>query len=410
LEDINRMDMEETDKKQTRAEARSTKPLTRWWIALLVVCLLAAGVYIFVIRPAMIQSKAKQAQNGQGRVVPVTAVTARKGDFGVYVNGLGTVTPVYTVTVRTRVDGQLMDIYYKEGQIVNKGDLIAQIDPRPFEVQLAQAEGQLAKDQAFLANARIDLERYRTLWKQDSVSKQVLDTQESVVRQYEGIVKTDQATIDSAKLQLVYCRVTSPISGRIGLRLVDPGNIVHVADTNGLIVITQLQPITVIFPIPEDSLPQVLRRFKPGTDLPVEALDREQKQKLATGTLLTIDNQIDTTTGTVKLRATFPNKQNELFPNQFVNARLLVDVRRGVMIVPSSAIQRGPQGSFVYVVKEDKTATVRPVTVGEIQGGEATVMKGISPDEMVVTDGAERLREGAKVELRSAKGVPSKGR
>jgi membrane fusion protein, multidrug efflux system len=223
-------------------------------------------------------------------------------------------------------------------------------------------------------------------------------------------VKADQATIDSAKLQLIYCRVTSPISGRIGLRLVDPGNIVHVADTNGLIVITQLQPMTVIFPIPEDGLQQVLRRYKTGVQLPVEAFDREQKQKLATGTLLTIDNQIDTTTGTVKLRATFPNKQNELFPNQFVNARLLVDVRRKVVIVPSSAIQRGPQGSFVYVVKEDKTATVRPVGVGEIQGGEATVMKGISPDEMVVTDGAERLREGAKVELRSTKGIPSKGR
>ena len=404
------MDTEETDKKQT-AETRPVKPFTLWWIALLVVCLLISGVYIFLIRPGMAQSKAKQAQINQVRVVPVAVTAARQGDFGVYVNGLGTVTPVYTVTVRTRVDGQLMDIYYKEGQTVNKGDLIAQIDPRPFEVQLSQAEGQLAKDQAFLANARIDLERYRTLWKQDSVSKQVLDTQESVVRQYEGIVKADQATIDSAKLQLIYCRVTSPISGRIGLRLVDPGNIVHVADTNGLIVITQLQPMTVIFPIPEDGLQQVLRRHKTGAQLPVEAFDREQKQKLATGTLLTIDNQIDTTTGTVKLRATFPNKQNELFPNQFVNARLLVDVRRKVVIVPSSAIQRGPQGSFVYVVKEDKTAAVRPVGVGEIQGGEATIMTGITPGEMVVTDGAERLRDGAKVDLRTgSKGASVKGR
>ena len=338
------MSMEDTDKQQATVEARPSRSFTRWWIGLLVVCLLIAGVYIFFIKPGMDQAKAKQAQAGQGRVVPVGAVPAKKGDFGVYVNGLGTVTPVYTVTVRTRVDGQLMDIYYKEGQLVNRGDLIAQIDPRPFEVQLAQAEGQLAKDQAFLGNARIDLERYRTLWKQDSVSKQVLDTQESLVRQYEGTVKADQAAIDNAKLQLTYCRVTSPISGRIGLRLVDPGNIVHVSDTSGLIVITQLQPITVIFPIPEDSLQQVLRRYKTGTELPVEAFDREQKQKLATGTLLTIDNQIDTSTGTVKLRANFANRQNELFPNQFVNARLLVDVRKEVIIVPSAAIQRGPRG------------------------------------------------------------------
>ena len=404
------MDTEETGRKQTRAETFPTKPFRRWWIALLAVCLLIAGAYIFFIRPGINQSKAKEAQMGQGRVVPVAATAARKGDFGVYVNGLGTVTPVYTVTVRTRVDGQLMNVYYREGQLVNKGDLIAQIDPRPFEVQLAQAEGQLAKDQAYLANARVDLERYKVLWKQDSVSRQVFDTQESVVRQYEGTVKADQAAIDSAKLQLVYCRITSPITGRIGLRLVDPGNMVHASDTNGLVVITQLQPITVIFPIPEDGLQQVLRRYRSGAELPVEAFDREQKRKIATGTLLTIDNQIDTSTGTVKLRATFPNKQNELFPNQFVNARLLVDVRREVNIVPSSAIQRGPQGTFVYVVKEDKTAGVRPVSVGEIQGGEATVMTGVSPGELVVTDGAERLREGAKIELRTSKGAAPKGR
>jgi multidrug efflux system membrane fusion protein len=400
LEDVKRMDIEETGRKDDAKQDYPNRWAKRWWIILLAACLVCGGIYLFLIRPGMSGSGAKQGQNAQGRVVPVTAVPARKGDMGIYVNGLGTVTPLYTVTVKTRIDGQLMDVYYKEGQIVNKGDLLALIDPRPFEVQLAQAEGQLARDQAFLSNARIDLNRYRTLWKQDSVSKQVLDTQEALVVQYEGIVKADQAQIDSAKLQLVYCRITSPISGRIGLRLVDPGNIVHVADTNGLLVITQLQPITVIFPIAEDSLPQVLRRFKTGAQLPVEAYDRGQKEKLAVGTLLTIDNLIDTSTGTVKLRANFPNKGNELFPNQFVNARLLVDVRKGATIIPSASIQRGPQGTFVYAVKEDKTVTVRPVVINEIQGSEASVGEGISPGDMIVTDGAEMLREGAKVGLK----------
>jgi multidrug efflux system membrane fusion protein len=304
-----------------------------------------------------------------------------------------------------------MEVRYKEGQSVNNGDLLAIIDPRPFEIQLTQAEGQMARDQALLKNALLDLERYRTLWQQDSVPKQQLDTQEALVRQYEGIVKADQGQIDSARLQLTYCRITAPISGRIGLRLVDPGNIVRASDPSGLIVITQLQPITVIFPIPEDNLQQVLRRLKTGEGLVVEAYDRENKVKLATGSLLTIDNQIDTGTGTVKLKATFPNKQNELFPNQFVNARLLVDVSRDVMIVPSAAIQRGPQGTFVYVVKEDMTVSVRPVSVSLVQGGEASIQTGVSPGELVVTDGADRLREGAKVEPKSeSTGTPQKGR
>jgi multidrug efflux system membrane fusion protein len=278
-------------------------------------------------------------------------------------------------------------------------------------VQLAQAEGQLARDQAILANARIDLNRYRVLWQQDSISKQQLDTQEALIRQYEGAVKVDQGLIDAARLQLAYCRITSPITGRIGLRLVDPGNMVHASDASGLIVITQLQPITVVFSIPEDSLPQVHRRLKTGMQLPVEVYDREQKERLATGHLLTIDNQIDTSTGTVKLKATFTNKQNELFPNQFVNARLLVDVRRGAVIVPSSAIQRGPQGTFVYVVKEDRTVAVRPVGIDEIQGDEASIKTGVSPGESVVTDGAERLIEGAKVEpKRGSAETSQKGR
>lgn len=262
----------------------------------------------------------------------------------------------------------------------------------------------MARDMAQLKNAQLDLERFRVLWAQDSIAKQQLDTQEALVRQLEGTVKNDQGQIDSAKLNLVYCRITAPISGRVGLRLVDPGNIVHVTDTNGLVVITQLQPITVIFPIPEDSLPQVLARLKTGSRLPVEAYDREMKQKLAVGSLLTVDNQIDVTTGTVRLRAIFPNEKNELFPNQFVNVQLLVNVRRDATVIPAPAIQRGPQGTFAYVVKPDRTATVRMIVVGEIQGGEASIKSGVLPGDLVVVDGADRLKEGAKVELRPQRG------
>ena len=248
------------------------------------------------------------------------------------------------------------------------------------------------------------------LWEQDSIPKQQLDTQEALVRQYEGIVKADQGQIDSAKLQLIYCQITAPIGGRIGLRLVDPGNMVHASDPNGLIVITQLQPITAIFPIPEDNLPQVLARLRTGERLAVEAYDREMKQRLAVGTLLTVDNQIDPTTGTVRLKAVFPNEKNELFPNQFVNARLLVEVRRGATVIPAPAIQRGPQGTFVYVVKDDRTATVRPVTIDEIQGGDASVKTGLSSGDLVVVDGADRLREGTRVELRDqGSGTAQKG-
>ena len=406
------MHREENEKNGTQNQARFTALRKRWWLVVLAGCLVVAGVYLFIIKSGMEQSPTnKKGNNPQTRTVPVVAVPAKKGDIGVYVNGLGTVVPVYTVMVRTRVDGQLMEVRYKEGQSVNNGDLLAIIDPRPFEVQLTQAEGQMARDQALLKNALLDLERYRTLWQQDSVPKQQLDTQEALVRQYEGIVKADQGQIDSARLQLTYCRITAPISGRIGLRLVDPGNIVRASDPNGLIVITQLQPVTVIFPIPEDNLQQVLRRLKTGEGLVVEAYDRENKVKLATGSLLTIDNQIDTSTGTVKLKATFPNKQNELFPNQFVNARLLVDVSRDVMIVPSAAIQRGPQGTFVYVVKEDMTVNSRPVSVSVVQGDEASIQAGVSPGELVVTDGADRLREGAKVEPKNeSTGTPQKGR
>jgi multidrug efflux system membrane fusion protein len=371
-----------------------------WWIVVLVIGLAGVGTYAYWGKAENGRPRAAKPVSGPaGRAVPVLAVAGREGALSVYLNGLGSVTPLNTVVVKSRVDGQLMEVLFKEGQIVTSGQLLAKIDPRPFEVQLTQAEGQMARDQAILKNAKNDLERYKTLWQQNLIQKQLLDTQESLVRQYEGVVKTDQGQIDNARLQLVYSRITSPISGRVGLRLVDPGNIIRATDPNGLMVITQLQPITVIFSLPEDNLPQILRRLKEGQRPLVEAYDREQKKKLATGTLQTVDNQIDTTTGTVRLKALFENKDNQLFPNQFVNARLLIDVKQGVLIIPTAALQQGPKGPFVYGIKADRTVQVRPVTVGEIQGGEASIKTGLSVNDLVVVDGAERLREGAKVEL-----------
>ncbi|HEY6009572.1 MAG TPA: MdtA/MuxA family multidrug efflux RND transporter periplasmic adaptor subunit [Geobacteraceae bacterium] len=384
----------------------------RWWPWLLLACILVlvAGIYAFVGRPGQPAAKRSAAQGPTAapRSVPVVATAARKSDVGVYLNGLGTVTPLNTVIVKSRVDGQLMRVLFREGEVVRNGQLLAEIDPRPFQVQLTQAEGQMARDQAQLRNARLDLERFQQLARQDSIARQQVDSQEALVRQLEGALKVDQGLIDSARLQLVYARITAPLGGRIGLRQVDPGNIVHAADANGLVVITQLQPIAVIFPIPEDSLQQVLTRLKSGARMQVEAYDREQKQKLATGTLLTVDNQIDPATGTVKFKAVFPNKANELFPNQFVNARLLVEMKRDAVVVPASAIQRGPQGTFVYVVK-DKSVAVRPVTLGVTQDGGASVSAGLEPGEIVVADGAERLREGSKVEVKEPNGQGGPG-
>jgi multidrug efflux system membrane fusion protein len=329
--------------------------------------------------------------------VPVVAVHARSGNMGVFLTGLGTATALNTVTVRSRVDGQLINVAFREGQVVHQGDLLAELDPRPFQVQLTQAEGQAAKDAATLKNTQLDLDRDRDLVAKGIMPKQQLDTQLSLVNQAEGAATSDQGQVESAKLNLVYTRITAPISGRVGLRLVDPGNIVHAADQNGLVVITQLDPIAVIFTIAEDSLPDVLQRAHAGTGLEVDAYDRDLTRKIATGKLLTVDNQIDQTTGTVKLKAEFANKNSALFPNQLVNARLRVDTLRNVVIVPSAAIQHSPHSTFVYVVKDDDTVETRDVTVRLTDGDETAVASGMTASDMVVTDGVDKLQPGTKV-------------
>lgn len=381
------------------------KPTRGWLWFVLIAALGLAGYYFYDRQQAQTLAAKKEAASkkgfgkGTGGPTPVVAVPARKGSINVYLDGLGTVTPLRTVTVRSRVEGQLMRVHFEEGERVTQGQLLAEIDPRPFQVMLQQAEGQFARDQALLANARLDVERYRTLLAQDSIAKQQVDAQEALVRQYEGIVQSDQGQVDNARLQLTYARITAPITGRVGLRQVDPGNIVRGSDANGIVVITQLAPIGLLFTVPQDSLPALMKRVRADERLPVEAWDREQKTRLAQGSLVAVDNLVDVATGTIKLKARFRNEHDELFPNQFVNVRLKLETLEDQTVIAQSAVQRGGRGLFVYVVKDDMTVSARPVALGPADGSRVAVVKGIEPGEQVVVDGIDRLREGTRVSL-----------
>jgi multidrug efflux system membrane fusion protein len=387
-----------------------------WWVWLIIFSLIGYGCYaLYKFETAKKAAMSSMRGMAKPRSIPVVAAAAHRGDMPVYLEGLGTVTAFNTVTVKPRVDGQLIRVNFTEGQFVHEGDTLAEIDPRPFQValgqaqgNLAQAKGTLAKDEAALKDAQVNYERDQALFQEKIIAKQQLDTQLATVGQAQGVIEADkaavagaQAAIESAKLNLTYTKITAPLSGRIGLRQVDAGNMVHSSDTTGIAVITQLQPIAVLFSIPEDQLPPVLEKLRHGTKMPVTAFDRAGRNKLAEGTLLTVDNQIDTTTGTSKLKAIFPNNESTLFPNQFVNVRLALDTKRNVLIIPVAAIQRGPTGTFVYVVRDDDTVAVRSVKTGLTQGTDVSIEEGLQAGEKVVTDGAEKLTEGTKVALRS---------
>lgn len=370
------------------------------WVWLIVLCAVGVAGYFLVTRllhPADANAGAKAGD----RATPVVAVPARTGDMNIYLTGLGTVTPLNTVTIRSRVDGQIVKVNYVEGQFVKQGDLLIQIDPHPFQAQVAQQQGQLEKDQAVLENSKRDLQRYQSI--RASITQQQIDTQVALVNQYQGVVDSDKGLLDNAKVQLAYCQISAPLTGRIGLRLVDVGNIVHASDQGGLAVITQLQPITVIFTIPEDQISQVFSRPDHGQGLEVDAYNRDMSQRLEVGSVLAIDNQVDPTTGMVRIKAQFQNPRSALFPNEFVNARLLVNTLRGVVIAPSAAVQRGPDSTFIYVVTgkdKDKTVDLQTVVTGPTEGDDTVIEKGIKGGDVVVTDGVDKLTKGSKVVVR----------
>ena len=378
---------------------------SRWrpvfWIGLIVV-LLAALVWWIHTRPA---PKAPTGRFGATGTMPVVSATAAAGDIDITYNALGSVTPLATVTVQTQIAGQLVDVGFKEGQVVKKGDFLVQIDPRPYQAALDQAAGQLLRDQAILSMARTDLARYQKLAAQNSIARQQSEDQVFVVQQDEGTVKLDQALVDNAKLNLAYCRIVAPVGGRIGLRQVDPGNYVQVGSSTAIAVITQMQPMSVVFTVPEDELPAVMKRLHDGAHLPVTAYDRSNTTKIAVGQLSAVDSTIDPTTGTVKLRAEFANDDESLFPNQFVNAQLLVDTLKGTTVIPTAAVQRGQPGTFVYLIKPDNTVSVQKVTLGPQQGERVAVTSGLASGANVVVDGADKLRDGAKIALRQESGA-----
>ncbi|HKW31380.1 MAG TPA: MdtA/MuxA family multidrug efflux RND transporter periplasmic adaptor subunit [Candidatus Acidoferrum sp.] len=416
---LDSMDLPEHGGRVT-TDASADKPSkSLWWLWVLVIAAIVVGVWYFRASrtPSEAANPSAPAAASRGRggpgmgafSVPVVVAAAQHGDLPVYFNGLGTVTAFNTVTVHSRVDGQLISVAFREGQYVHEGDLLVQIDPRPFEVQLEQAQGQLAKDQAQRKDAEANLERFKLLFKEGVIPQQQLDTQAALVGQFDGAIKSDQSQVDNAKLQLTYSRITAPISGRVGLRLVDPGNIVHATDQNGIVVITQLQPIAVLFSLPQDQLPQVNAKLRAGVQLNVEAYDRDDTQKIATGKLLTIDNEIDPTTGTYKLKSVFNNSDDGLFPNQFVNVHLLVDRMRNLTIVPASAIQRGPQGTYVYAVGGDNTVKIRPVTIALNTASSVGLSGGINAGDVVVIDGQDKLQDGSKVTPSAAGGGNANG-
>jgi multidrug efflux system membrane fusion protein len=384
---------------QKRAPRTRWRPITG---GVVVVLLIVAAAWWIEIRPAT--QPAGGRPGGAAAPMSIVPATVEKGDIDIALNALGTVTSLSTVTVRTQITGQLLNIDFREGQVVKKDDPLAEIDSRPYEIARQQALGALARDQALLKDAQLDLARYKTLAAQNAIPKQQYDTQDALVHQYEGTVVSDQAQVDSAALNITYCHIVAPASGQVGLRQVDQGNYVTPADTNGIVLITQIQPITVIFTLPEDNLPAVLGRVHAGATLAATAYDRSATTLLGTGTLMTLDNQIDTTTGTVKLRAQFANSSENLFPNQFVNIKLLVDTLHDTTVMPTSAVQRGSPGTYVYLVNPDNTVSIRTIELGPANGERQSVRSGLSPGDRVVVDGADKLRDGAKIVVRDAAG------